>query len=750
MDKLYTFTAYLYLVTCIATTCPAGSQMIWETDFNGYRIHIYGTMEGSEKAKIHVNVTMLAETNTAEICSSRKCNENQHMQLNDTCGMKIVYRQTCNMSNACYSAIYDWVMPRCPPTNNGGPTRDIAWINFVFKFKDGNQLARTCIGPGELPCSCTECQRTDACWKKCLIGFFRCVCEAESKNCTPPTDTMTNGTTTSDTITSTTTTISSEPTIAASSGPASDTAASTITTDTTASGTQTDTPTPGPASGKTTSDTLTGTASPASGTDTATPGLSSGKTASGTTTDTAFAGTDEQVGSQMGVLVGGVVGGLFGGVVITVVIVLLCRACRSRRRHTEDEDGAGTKESHTYLGLIHTTSSSGKSSPGTNAVTSQVPDLIKVSAVQQASSAPSDVYDVIKEGDDNQLGVDPSACDQGDYVDITDDMTGAAVYSLAQAAPGMAVQGGTPQPAAEYFVLEKDDPTGGDYNKLVRDGATKTGTDVHGTYNRLVRDGAAETGTDVQGTYNRLVRDGATETGTDVQGTYNRLGREGATETGTDVQGTYDRLGREGATETGTDVQGTYNRLVREGASETTTDVQGTYNKLGSTKYDNDDNEPGRNIGTAADYFVLETPEDTSNKLAQAAPGMAVQDDTPPSAAEYFVLEKDDPTDGDYNRLVRGGATETTTDVQGTYNKLGSMVDDNEDNSPAGNNGTAADYFVLEKPEDTYNKLEGKRSTEEEQEPYTKLGEATPKRESEPPDDPCGPSREYFILEDQT
>ncbi|XP_048253029.1 uncharacterized protein LOC124127279 isoform X2 [Haliotis rufescens] len=489
----------------------------------------------------------------ANLCSSTKCNKNQSVPLqpelkditSDKLSVKYVCQQNCNMTKAFYRATYNVQNHR---------TYHIAQIKVTFTFKDGNQLNRTCIGPGELP-SCTLPQQ-----KKTDPDIIGCTCKVESKNCTPPTTTLTNGTTTSDTITSTTTTISSEPTIAASSGPASDTAASTKTTDTTASGTQTDTPTPGPASGKTTSDTL----------------------------------TDKQDGSQIGVLVGGVVGGLFGGVIITVVIVFLCRACRLRRRHTEDEDGAGTKESHTYLGLIHTTSSSGKSPRGKNEVTSQVPDLIKVSAVQQASSAPSDVYDVIKEGEDNQLEVDPSACDQGDYTDITDDMIGAAVYSQ-----------------------EKDDPTDGDYNKLVRDGAT--------------------------------------ETGSDVQGTYNRLGRGGATETGTDVQGTYNRLGREGATETGTDVQGTYNRLGREGATETTTDVQGTY-----------------------------------------------------------------------NRLVREGATETTTDVQGTYNKLGSMVDDSEDNEPAGNNGTAADYFALEKPEDTYNKLEGKRSAEEEQEPYTKLGKATP------------------------
>ncbi|XP_071082602.1 autotransporter adhesin BpaC-like [Haliotis cracherodii] len=742
MDKLCTFTVYLFLVTCIATTCSAGSQgtTSWKTDIDadGYTIHIYGTMKRCWKVKIiHVNVTILAETTIAKL----KWKQNQPVPLipelneitSDKCSMKIVHRQTCNMSNYRYLAEYK-VMRQLLKREN--QTCDIALIQVIFTSEDGNQLNKTCIGPGEFPCSCTTSETKISCQKNCQKEI-RCVCEAKSKNCTPTTTLttpMTNGTTTpdtmtrtsttsskptittssgsardtevsttttdttasdtatgtttpvsasgktssgtptgtatsdpasgktasdgqersligvligglfggvvtSDTITSTTTTtISSESTIAASSGPASNTAVFTKTTDTTASGTPTGTPTPGPASGKTASDTLTGTASPASGTDTATPGLSSSKTASGTTTDTAFAGRDKQDGSQMGVLVGGVVGGLFGGVVITVVIVFLCRACRSNRRHTEDEDGAGTKESHTYLGLIHTTSSSGKSPPGTNAVTSQVPDLIKVSAVQQASSAPSHVYDDIKEGDDNQFGVDASVCDQGDYVDITDDMTGVGVSSQAQAAPGMAAQGGTLQPAAEYFVLEKDDPIDGDYNKLVRDGAT-------------------ETGTDVQGTYNRLVREGATGTTTDVQGTYNRLGREGATGTTTDVQGTYNRLVKDGATETTTDVQGTYNRLVREGATGTTTDVESTY-----------------------------------------------------------------------NRLVREGATETGTDVQGTYNTFGSMAVDNDDNEPAGNNGTAAEYFVLEKPEDTYNKLEGKRSAEEEQEIYTKLGEGTPER----------------------
>ncbi|XP_048253063.1 location of vulva defective 1-like isoform X2 [Haliotis rufescens] len=748
MDKLYTITAYLFLVTCIATHCTAMSRGTTSSergiDADGYTIHIYGRMERSQEVKIiHVNVTILAETSIATLCFSTKCNLNQPVSLqeitSDKC--KHVCRQTWCKSNAFYRATYN-VMLHCTSPHRD-QTCDMHLINVTFTCKDGNRWNRTCIGLGELPPCYTS--RPETC-----PDIIRCVCEAESKNCTPTTTLttpVTNGTTTPDTITRTTT--SSEPTITTSSGSARDTTA----TNTTASDTPAGTTTPVSASGKTSSGTPAGTA---------TSDPASGKTSSGTPTD----GQDR---SQIGVLIGGVVGGLFGGVVITVVIVFLSRACRSNRRHTEDEDGAGTKESHTCIGLIHTTSCSGKSPPGTNAVKSQVPDLIKVSAVQQASSAPSDVYDVIKEGDDYQLGVDPSVCDQGDYVDITDDMTGAAVYSLAQAPPVMAAQGGTPQPAAEYFVLEKDDPTDCDYNKLVRDGAT--------------------------------------ETGTDVQGTYNRLGREGATETTTDVQGTYNRLGRDGATETGTDVQGTYNRLGRDGATETTTDVQDTYNKLGSTKYDNDDNEPGRNIGTAADYFVLETPEDTSNKLAQAAPGMAIQDGTPPSAAEYFVLEKDDPTDGDYNRLVRGGATETTTvvqgtynrlnregatetttdvqgtynrlgrggatetttdvqgtynrlgregatetttDVQGTYNKLGSVADDNEDNEPAGNNGTAADYFVLEKPEDTYNKLEGKRSAEEEQEPYTKLGEATPKRESEPPDDPGEPSREYFILEDQT
>ncbi|XP_048252590.1 uncharacterized protein LOC124129118 [Haliotis rufescens] len=117
MDRLCTFTAYLVLVTCIATSCTAKSQrMSWETDFNGYRIHIYGTMKTSGTVKIiHVNVTILAETTIANLCSSTKCNKNQSVPLqpelkaitSDKLSVKYVCQQNCNMTKAFYRATYN-------------------------------------------------------------------------------------------------------------------------------------------------------------------------------------------------------------------------------------------------------------------------------------------------------------------------------------------------------------------------------------------------------------------------------------------------------------------------------------------------------------------------------------------------------------------------------------------------------------------------------------------------------------------
>lgn len=113
-----------------------------------------------------------------------------------------------------------------------------------------------------------------------------------------------------------------------------------------------------------------------------------------------------------------------------------------------------------------------------------IPDIIKESTGQHKSVA-ENVYDVAKDKEDDHLGMDGPAADQGHYVDITDDITGTAVYSVDKATPGINVQGGTPQPAAEYFILENVDPADGDYNRLIRDDATHNRMFAHDTDNRM-------------------------------------------------------------------------------------------------------------------------------------------------------------------------------------------------------------------------------------------------------------------------
>lgn len=118
---------------------------------------------------------------------------------------------------------------------------------------------------------------------------------------------------------------------------------------------------------------------------------------------------------------------------------------------------------------------------------------------------------------------------------------------------------------------------------------------------------------------------------------------------------------------------------------------------------------------------------------------------TPQPDGECLVVEKDDHTSGDYNRLRDA----TTTDVKSTYNRLGAIEPDSDDTKTTGNKGTTAEYFVLEKSEDAYNKLGGDLITSSTyaKNAYHRLGETVADTITSDTPDSRAPSSDYFVLE---
>ncbi|XP_046580303.1 uncharacterized protein LOC124287857 isoform X1 [Haliotis rubra] len=177
---------------------------------------------------------------------------------------------------------------------------------------------------------------------------------------------------------------------------------------------------------------------------------------------------------------------------------------------------------------------------------------------------------------------------------------------------------------------------------------------------------------------------------------------------------------------------GQYNKLG-ESINLTITDVQATYNRL------RDNNLASAHLrqtgnGSSAEYFVLEESDGNYNRLGQAAPitttdatsgyhrlgdtaeaGSPQAKDTEAPPPDYFVLEE--PADT-YNKLgVTVAATEMAT--KNTYHRLENTDVD------TGNRDPEPFETVLEKSGDSYNKLGEKTSAEEAHGTYNKLGEVT-------------------------
>ncbi|XP_071081792.1 uncharacterized protein [Haliotis cracherodii] len=130
---------------------------------------------------------------------------------------------------------------------------------------------------------------------------------------------------------------------------------------------------------------------------------------------------------------------------------------------------------------------------------------------------------------------------------------------------------------------------------------------------------------------------------------------------------------------------GEYNRLG--GGNVTTTDAKHTHNRLRDTNADVANLRQTVNHGSAADYFVLEESKDNYNRL------------------------------GD-------GATITTTDANRAYYRLGDTTDEAGNPELTDTAAPSSDYFVLDEPEDTYNKLgvDGAATTTDEKNTYHRLG----------------------------
>ncbi|XP_048257696.1 uncharacterized protein LOC124146542 [Haliotis rufescens] len=344
------------------------------------------------------------------------------------------------------------------------------------------------------------------------------------------------------------------------------------------------------------------------------------------------ASTNKPGASQKsGTLVGGVVGGLIGGVIITAVVVLLWRVCRKRRRYGrmsshrhQESPGEQMTDTHAYLGPGHTSDSQDKNK-GANEKSSSVPDVVKTSVGS----------------DTGECAIISEYGDQGDYTEITDDITGAAGGgSVTIASHGMNPQGGRkPQHAA--------DKPDGEYNTL--GDAIVSKADAKHTYDRL-----GDTNPDKA----RLRHSGNNGSGADdfflgeSEDNYNRLGH---------------------------------------GATAITTGVNSEYNRLGDTT-EAGNSELTDTGSPSLDYFVLEEPADTYNKLG-----------------------------------VDGGAT--TTDTKNTCDRLGNTDVDKRprDSEPY--------EILLKKSGDTYTKLGEKPSADEVEHTYNKLGGATHKREPDVPPD---------------
>lgn len=125
---------------------------------------------------------------------------------------------------------------------------------------------------------------------------------------------------------------------------------------------------------------------------------------------------------------------------------------------------------------------------------------------------------------------------------------------------------------------------------------------------------------------------------------------------------------------------GEYNRLGD--GNVTTTDAKHTHNRLRDTNADGANLRQTGNIGSAADYFVLEESEDNYIRLGY-------------------------------------GATITTIDANSAYHRLGDTTD--EAGNPALTDTTApsSDYFVLEEPADG---VDGAATTTDEKNAYHPLG----------------------------
>ncbi|XP_071083916.1 uncharacterized protein [Haliotis cracherodii] len=309
--------------------------------------------------------------------------------------------------------------------------------------------------------------------------------------------------------------------------------------------------------------------------------------------------TDKHGASQKtGTLVGGVVGGLIGGVIITAVVVLLWRVWRKRRRYGrisshrhQESPGEQMTNTHAYLGPGHTSDSQDKNK-GANEKSSSVPDVVKTSVGS----------------DTGECAIVSESGDQGDYTEITDDITGAAGGgSVTTASHGMNPQGRRkPQHAA--------DKPDGEYNSLGDAAVTKA--DAKHTYDRL-----GDTNPDKA----LLRHTGNNGSGADYfvleesEDNYNRLG-DGATAITTGVSSEYNRLGdtteagNSEVTDTGApsldyfvleEPADTYINFGVDGAA-TTTDTKNTYDRLGNTDVDSVPSE-----------ILLKKSGDTYTKLGE-------------------------------------------------------------------------------------------------------------------------------------
>ncbi|XP_046336281.1 uncharacterized protein LOC124118203 [Haliotis rufescens] len=243
----------------------------------------------------------------------------------------------------------------------------------------------------------------------------------------------------------------------------------------------------------------------------------------------------------------GVVGGLVGGVAITVVLVLLWRLILSRKRHRDRLDKGGTGG----MGLIHANSSNSNVSPGGNLMPPSVPDVIMVSPGQHAPGMAEAVYDVIQEAEN--------------YKDDGPSLQPGRLHRNPQHTERQYT------PDRECLVVEKDDHTSGDDNRL-RDATT---TDVKDTYNRL---GAIEPDSD------------------DTKTTGNK---------GTTAE--YFVLEKS---------EDAYNKLGGDPIKSSTYE-KNAYHRLGETVADTITSDTPDSRTPSSDYFVLERLDDADTKLGE-------------------------------------------------------------------------------------------------------------------------------------